>query len=680
MSTFEFLWAAFAVLGGGMLLTRVFEERFVGKVAFISTFVAGVFTIIAAARVWVTGPASTQIQWLMIKGFPATPVFTIDRFSALFMGIIGFLGILSVLYSQEYLKKIKGENSKRYYSAFLMFILGMLAVVTTADLFYFLLFWELMTLASYFLVVYERGVERNLKAGWTYFFATHVTSVGLMLVVIMFGGWANSFAFADMPAIYQHLTQTNPTVVYVIIGLLFIAFATKAGIYPFSFWLPEAYRSAPASTSAMLSGVMSKLAVYGLVRFTFWMLPASNVTVVWGFIIATAGTLSMIVGNLRTLNEDDAKRLVAQSSIGQMGYIWLGIGIAMMFLKVSPTLAMVAMVGSLFHLINHACFKSLLFFNTGSVEYVCGHRDLNHISGLIKVVPVTAAAALIGTLAIAGVPLFNGFASKWMLYQASLLGGKTWPVLGFYGVVAVFISTVSLAAYMKFFGPAFLGPVPDDLQGKKDLPFSMKAVELILGFICILGGIIPALPVSLALGALTESAVSGPAAGAVSSAIPAGIKILAGGGIAVSMGHGAFGQLIPSVIAGGMLVICLLCYLIYRIGNVSTRTTKVWSCGEESLASGEMLYRARSFYQPFKEHFTALYRQRKAPAFKMPACLEKILDLDNFYMPFGRSFVSFSRWFSKIHRGQIQFYLVWQIFGLVTVLGLMFYVLGGWTN
>lgn len=669
MNLFTCLWLAFAILllGSFLCLASRWHEV-TGPLAMASMAAAGLLAVFVAVRVWLDGPVTASIHSLVIAGFPAVPVFTIDRLSALFLGLIGILSVASVLYTQGYLPHIKREDPRRYYFPFLLFVLGMMAVVTVADLFYFLLFWEFMTLTSYFLVIYQRENKKNLEAGFLYFFMTHVTSAGLILVVILFGSWTGSFAFTAMPDTYRQLAAGNPAMLHLIIGLLVICFATKAGIYPLGFWFPEAHPAAPAGASAMLSGVMNKVAVYGLLRLTYWMLPASGITTSWGLVIATAGVVSMIVGNLRTLSENDAKRLVAQSTIGQMGYIWLGLGISLMFLATNPWLSLLGMIGALYHLINDACFKSLLFLNSGSIEYTSGQRDLNKVSGLIKIIPLTTAAALVGSLAIAGVPPLNGFMSKWMLYQAAINGSKTWQVLMLYGVVALFCSTVSLAGYLKFFGSSFLGPVPASLQKQHDVPLSMRFTEICLALGCLVLGIFPAWPLALALGTLDGSSL---AAGGNSV-----LNITPWGGVKLYLTGGTAGQAAPLIVLAGITAGCLAAYGIYRLAAAPVRPAQLWNCGELE-PEEEVLYRADSFYLPFREHFTALYRSRNWPPFRLPSRLAVWLDLDNFYLPLGRRFVSFSRWVSRVHTGRPQWYLLWQVLGLGVVLAAAFLVIRG---
>jgi len=520
-----------------------------------------------------------------------------------------------------------------------------------------------------FLVVYQRDNKKNLEAGFLYFFMTHVTSAGLILVTILFSGWTGSLSFTAIPEIYRQLSAANPAMLNLLIGLLVVCFATKAGIYPLGFWFPEAHPAAPAGASAMLSGVMNKVAVYGLLRLIYWMLPPSGATNAWGLVIATAGVVSMVVGNLRTLSEKDAKRLVAQSTIGQMGYIWLGLGISLMFLATNPWLSLLGMVGALYHLINDACFKSLLFLNAGSVEYTSGQRDLNKVSGLIKIIPLTTMAALTGSLAIAGVPPLNGFMSKWLLYQAAVTVGKTWQVLMLFGIVAVFCSTVSLAGYMKFFGSAFLGPLPASLQKQHDVPLSMRFTEACLALGCLLLGIFPAWPLALALGALDGSFLAAASGNSF-------LNIAPWGGVKLFLTSGTAGQAAPLVVLAGLAAGCLAAYGIYRLAAAPVRQSQLWNCGELE-AEEEVLYRADSFYLPFREHFAALYRSLNLPRVKLPSRLAVWLDLDNFYLPLGRLFVSFSRRVSRVHTGGPRWYLLWQVLGLGLVLAAAFLVIRG---
>ena len=202
MTAFQCLWLAFAIMIAGSLLIPVSKRHQVaGTIGAVSMVTAGLLVIYVAVEVWIKGTVTTAIPGLALPGFPAMAVFAIDRLSALFLGLLGILGIASVIYSQGYVPHIRTEDPRRYYIAFLVFILAMMAVVVAADLFYFLVFWEIMTLASYFLVIYQRDDRKNLQAGWLYFFMTHVTSMGILLVVVMLGSWTNSLALRPYPGL-----------------------------------------------------------------------------------------------------------------------------------------------------------------------------------------------------------------------------------------------------------------------------------------------------------------------------------------------------------------------------------------------------------------------------------------------------------------------------------------------
>ena len=319
----------------------------------------------------------------------------VDALSAVFLLVIAFLSVWAMLYSIEYMLPYRNEDLRRYYPFFLLFVLGMLGVVVSWDMFFFFMFWEFMTLASYVLVVFEKDSPVNLRAGLKYFLMTHVATV-LMFVaaIVLWRVGGGSFGFGAMRSSLQAL-EGRP-IQHLVLALFFLGFATKAGLFPMGDWLPDAHPAAPSGVSAMLSGVMIKMGVYGLVRIFVGMLPISHASLVWGGIIASAGALSLFVGTLTALVQTDAKRLLAFHSIGQMGYICLGVGMGIAFLPISAPVAAVALMAGLYHMINHACFKGLLFLNAGSIVYRGGTRDLNRLGGLGRFMPVTAATALVG--------------------------------------------------------------------------------------------------------------------------------------------------------------------------------------------------------------------------------------------------------------------------------------------
>jgi hydrogenase-4 component B len=248
---------------------------------------------------------------------------------------------------------------------------------------------------------------------------------------------------------------------------LFLAgFGIKMGMWPFGqVWLPDAHPAAPSPVSAMLSGVMIKTGVYGLMRYFLWLVPASAQAdfplARWGLVVAVLGTITLFTGTMQALKQEQTKRLLAFHSIGQVGYILLGFGACMALLPAAgpeaAALAALGMIGALFHTLNHGVFKALLFLNAGSMLHATGTQDLNKMGGLLKYMPLTAATALVASLSISGVPLFNGFASKWSIYVATVQGSQQWA--GWLAVcagIAILTSALTLASFVKFFGASFL--------------------------------------------------------------------------------------------------------------------------------------------------------------------------------------------------------------------------------
>jgi len=604
-----------------------------------------------------------------VLGLVAQLHFRIDALSAFFVFMIAILVTGSALYSIGYLDHYRHDSLRRYFFPFPIFVAGMLAVVTVADWFWFLVFWEVMTLASYFLVIFENDKKENLSAGFIYFFMTHLTSAGLMVAVMFLSNRTGSFAFSALP---QLMGSLNPFALHLLLLVFFIAFGTKAGMYPFGVWLPAAHPAASASISALLSGIMIKIGVYGLLRVFLWTLPVPNaVSTIWGSIIAAFGIISMVVGTLRALGEHDCKRLLAQSSIGQMGYILMGLGLGLVFLNYNPVFGVIALIGCLYHILNHACFKSLLFFNTGSLLFRTGTRNLDRMGGMIKLMPITAGCAIVGALSIAGIPPFNGFVSKWLLYQSAILG-KPASVYLLYAVIAIFMSTVTLAYFVKYLGTAYLGTLPERFHNSPaGSPKSMEIVQLLLAAACFLLGIFPA-PIILMLLRVLQ-----PALGTASAALMQGaLGALPWQGVTLSQNGSTITAVSPVVILLALAVCAAVTYAIYRSVSVASRPASIWNCGE--VVSDEAVrYRASSFYKPFRNLIHPVFWKPKWPQLSPPQPLARSLDFDRWlYFPIGSAFVRIGRTFSRIHNGVPQLYLLWQVIGLVLSIVLVFWLVG----
>ena len=661
---------AMIVLVATSVLTLLAADRrkIAGGINFIGTACASAAMIWIAVRAFFN-PVEFAFGNVRVLGLVAQLHFRIDALSAFFVFMISILVTASALYSIGYLDHYRHDSLRRYFFPFPIFVAGMLAVVTVADWFWFLVFWEVMTLASYFLVIFENDKRENLSAGFIYFFMTHLTSAGLMVAVMFLSNRTGSFAFAALP---QLMGSLNPFALHLLLLVFFIAFGTKAGMYPFGVWLPAAHPAAPASISALLSGIMIKIGVYGLLRVFLWTLPVPNaVSTIWGSIIAAFGMISMAVGTLRALDEHDCKRLLAQSSIGQMGYILLGLGLGLVFLNYNPVFGVIALIGCLYHILNHACFKSLLFFNTGSLLFRTGTRNLDRMGGMIKLMPVTAGCAIVGALSIAGIPPFNGFVSKWLLYQSAILG-KPASIYILYAVIAIFMSTVTLAYFMKYLGTAYLGTLPERFHNSPaGSPKSMEIVQLLLAAACFLLGIFPAAIILMLFRVLQ------PALGTASAALMQGaLGALPWQGVTLSPNGATITAVSPVVILLALAVCAVVTYAIYRSVSVASRPASIWNCGE--VVSDEAVrYRASSFYKPFRNLIHPVFWKPKWPQLSPPQPLARSLDFDRWlYFPIGSAFVRIGRTFSRIHNGVPQLYLLWQVIGLVLSIVLVFWLVG----
>ena len=266
---------------------------------------------------------------------------------------------------------------------------------------------------------------------------------------------------ANLPA----LLHAQPVLTAAAFALFLVGFGIKMGMWPFGqIWLPDAHPAAPSPVSAMLSGVMIKTGVYGLMRYFLWLVPAEAQAdfplARWGLVVAVLGTITLFTGTMQALKQEQTKRLLAFHSIGQVGYILLGFGACMALLPAAgpeaAALAALGMIGALFHTLNHGVFKALLFLNAGSMLHATGTQDLNKMGGLLKYMPLTAATALVASLSISGVPLFNGFASKWTIYVATVQGSGWAGYLAVCAAIAILTSALTLASFVKFFGASFL--------------------------------------------------------------------------------------------------------------------------------------------------------------------------------------------------------------------------------
>jgi hydrogenase-4 component B len=604
----------------------------------------------------------------------------VDPLSALLLLIISIISFCVTLFSIRYIRRYQKESLLRYYPPLLLLFASIIGVVSIRDMMFFIVFWEMMTLTSWALVVYERESKTSLRAGLEYFIATHVATFFIFLASVILYSYTPgpSFSFGALRASFETLLITNPALVHIVLALFFIGFVTKAGVLPFGFWLPDAYPAAPSSASAAFGGTMTKLGIYGVLRIFCELLPVSHHSYIWGEVIAIFGAISIFVGTMSALTQDDSKKLMSFHVIGQIGYMFLGIGLGIFLLPVNPPLATIALISGVFHLLNHTMYKSCLFLNAGSILYQTGTRDLNKVGGLMSLMPFTAATAIIASLSIAGIPPFSGFSSKLLIFESSIMSGISSPIFIILGLVAIFISAVTLASFLKFLNSAFLGKLYTeggvDIQG--DVPLSMKIPQGILAFLCVFFGVVPLLPVRIIYNAISFilPVNYSPAAGALfGTSLP---------GFSLNLGQGIVGTWNPLWVLIAIVVLFALGYFISKAGGAPIRKAETWYGGREH-AVEHVRYPSHSFYNPFKQifafkiggiKFEGLYPKTISfPRITMPYTLRAVLDIDHWlYYPFANGFMKLSRWFSRIHVGVPQVYILWIIIGLIACIIVLF--------
>ncbi len=415
--------------------------------------------------------------WQPVNNVPIGIYMMMDGFNGLIVCIINVIGFLAVFYSISYIKRFTAENY--FYALFCLMIGGMNGVVLSGDLFNIFVFLEISVISSYALVAF--GVEKNeLEASFKYQILGGLASF-LILFGIGFIYWkAKTLNIADIRAAFLNGYDKK---YYLFVQLLILSgFGLKAAIIPFHAWLPDAHSSAPSPISAMLSGVFIKaVGIYVIIRLFFNMFMISEGIAI---LITTLGTLSMVIGVFLAIGQWDIKRLLAYHSISQMGYVIMSAGMGMILVSrgLKPEVASLAITGGIFHLINHAAFKGLLFLNAGAIEYTTGTRDLKEMGGLARQMPVTSATSFIASMSISGVPPFNGFFSKLIIIIAAVLGR-------FYllAALAVIVSIITLASFLKFQRYAFYNKSDNPkLPDFKEVPFPMVFSMAVLGIFCVL--------------------------------------------------------------------------------------------------------------------------------------------------------------------------------------------------
>jgi hydrogenase-4 component B len=583
------LAVAVLVLSGVAALVVQRNARICTTVAAGGALAACALGTIPAIRVLIEGRSELlRVAWNVPYG---TFFVTIDGLSALFLATICVISAAAAAYGSTYLLRYRRTKSLGPpWFFFNLLVASMLLVVVAHNAVLFLVAWELMALASFFLVTFEDEDASARQAGWVYLVATHFGTAFLLGLFVLLGRESGSLDFDGLSA--------GPGQAGLLFLLAVVGFGTKAGFMPLHVWLPEAHPAAPSHVSAVMSGVMIKTGIYGLLRvLTFLGTPAEW----WGWLLCGIGITSGVGGVLFALAQHDLKRLLAYHSVENIGIIALGLGVGVLGVSAgTPEVAALGFAGALLHVINHACFKGLLFLNAGAVAQATGTREIDHLGGLLKRMPWTGVTFLVGAVAISGLPPLNGFVSEWLIYMGSLRGlsgaGRTpqLPLVIGIGGLAL-IGGLAAACFTKAFGIVFLGEARGAPAGQAEDPrTAMRLPMLVLAAGCVVIGLLAPLAVSLVL-----------PGSAVVARVPLREMQALVAPITEALTHVAYCAFAFLVMA--MTLGALRRWLVRRRPVAASVT---WDCGY-ARPSRRMQYTASSFAQPLTDLFQVVLRTRR---------------------------------------------------------------------
>jgi len=424
---------------------------------------ATLYLLVAATGLYFIRPFNNIMIYKMGGWVPPFGInLVLDGLSHLLLLTVCLIAFMATFYSIAYMRKYTGKG--KYYVLFLLMLAGMNGVVLTGDLFNLYVFLEIAAVASYALVAFGTEAE-ELEASFKYLVMGALASAFILLGIGIIYGMTGTLNMADAARLLANVGTAGKMFVS---AFFIMGFGLKAALVPFHAWLPDAHPSAPAPISAMLSGVLIKaLGVYAIVRIFYNVI---GVTPQLSYILMVLGAASMLVGVLLAIGQWDFKRLLAYHSISQIGYVILGLGLG------TP----LGIMGGLFHLFNHALFKSLLFLNAGAVEYTVGTRQLEEMGGLSKKMPVTSATSLAASMSIAGIPPFNGFWSKLFIILACIQAGRLW-----FALAAIIGSLLTLASFLKVQKYAFFDKIKAKFETIKEAPLIMGVPMIILALLCL---------------------------------------------------------------------------------------------------------------------------------------------------------------------------------------------------
>ena len=640
-----------------------FSKKFKTIVLTILSAIGSVFCLIPACNVLLG-------KDILVKTFDFNELFgivnfVIDPLAAFFIIVICVMSLVSVVYSNGYLKPYLDSKNINSHLVFLpMLIASMLSVVTCQNALMFLICWEIMSLSSFFLVIFESNKKEVVKAGIKYLVFMHVSVLFIIMAFALLSIKAGSFDFAVFKDVLAH----NKSLANIVFLLAFVGFGTKSGFVPFHNWLPDAHPAAPSHVSAIMSGVMIKTGFYGILRgIDLIGMPSKTIA----FVVLIIAGISALYGILYAITQHDLKRFLAYSSIENVGVIGMGIGVGMLGMAYhNPAVALIGLAGGIFHILNHSIFKDLMFLTAGSVYLKTHTRDIEIMGGLAKAMPITAVLFLIGAVAICGLPPFNGFISEFLIYFGMFKGLS---INNFEAVIVMlfaisalaFVGTMAILCFTKAFSIVFLGfPRSEKIaQVKEDCERIMLVPMGFLATLILLIGIFPQ-KILLKINKIVFSIIPSTSMNVWSGCSEIFMTILT-----IALVVGCFAAFV-----------LVLVVLKLRLTKSKIQMHETWGCGYDR-ANNHMQYTASSYASPLLSMLKPLFKKVfdvEKPRKLFPHSAHFSLqfeDIEEAYVinPLLKIDEWFLSKFESLQSGNIQSYIKYGlIFLLIVIIGSLF--------
>ena len=585
-----------------------------------------------------------------------------DAWSSAFLLLTGVAGVIISIYAMDYARGYLGHRIRLLSGLWNLFLLSIVAVLISGDAFTFIVSWEIMALVSFLLVNHEAGKKKTVSAAYQYMVMTHIGTAAIMVAFYLIGSHSLSFSFGDMAN--NNLNGFMKDVAFV---CAFLGFALKSGLMPLHIWLPNAHPAAPSHVSALMSGVMLKVALYGFGRFAFQFI---GMDVFWhGLIVMVIGLISAFLGVLYATMEVDMKRILAYSSVENMGIIFSAFGCGMVLYAMQlHSICVIAFTAALVHAVSHSLMKGLLFMSAGSVMHATGSKNIELMGGLIKKMPYTALFTLIGSMSLSSLPFTSGLVGEWLTLQsfitlAQQAGNPELRLLVIFAFVMLGLTgATALGCFVRMYGTAFLGRARSNIVDKAhEMPVFMLVGMGLEAVLIVAIGVMPDILVNIMQQIFSGFAV-------VSMGTPLGI---------IWGGSGHYAVYSPGIIFAVFVLIGLfMVAALYRSGTF-VRKDVTWNCG--TVPTSRQQYSATGFSKPLRRAFEDILTPkrrltylRKEHAYfgrKLRYDLE-IPDLfnDKLYKPIQQLMINYSSAFHRVQEGSVSIYIGYTMIAMIVVL------------